>query len=537
MTKKKALNASLLTAAVIGSLVLVNVIGLGVFHRFDLTRDHQFTLSEATRTSLAALKDPITIRAYFTKDLPPPHSTNARFVKDLLEEYYAAGHGKVRYEMIDPTSEETDADKEKKKDISQDIFGRAVREETSVEKELREMGVPPVQVRVNEGDKLEVKRAYMGIVVQYQDKKEVLPLVSDTAGLEYDLTTLIRKVSREKAPKIALIGGHQGPDPDKEMTHFVALLKQLYEVSNIDLTQQPQIPDDIDALLVVGPKTAFSDAEKQVIDKFVTSGRSAAFLLGAVAPDVHTLAANPTQHGLNDLLAGYGVKIGDGLVLDAQCATITVSQQRGFMQIQQPVRYPFFPMPQSLDPKHPLTRGLSQIAFPFMSPLELALPQGSSVKGEVIARSSRESWIQSPPFNLDPFQRWTRDQIKDEGEKGLLVTLQGAIKSHYAPDAPAASSGSSRVLVAGGYAFVLDDMMSKGNEVLSLNLLDWLVQDEALLAVRARGMAAAPIDDKLTDTKRNVAKYANIAGLPLAFIAFGIVRWRLRESRRRKVTL
>ena len=39
-------------------------------------------------------------------------------------------------------------------------------------------------------------------------------------------------------------------------------------------------------------------------------------------------------------------------------------------------------------------------------------------------------------------------------------------------------------------------------------------------------------------TKRLKAlKYANVVGLPLSFIVFGLVRWRLRESRRGQVRL
>ena len=46
-------------------------------------------LVEATKETVSRLADPVTVRAYFTKDLPPPFSTNARYVGDLLEEFFA----------------------------------------------------------------------------------------------------------------------------------------------------------------------------------------------------------------------------------------------------------------------------------------------------------------------------------------------------------------------------------------------------------------------------------------------------------------
>ncbi|MBC7792509.1 MAG: ABC transporter permease, partial [Clostridia bacterium] len=93
-----------------------------------------------------------------------------------------------------------------------------------------------------------------------------------------------------------------------------------------------------------------------------------------------------------------------------------------------------------------------------------------------------------------------------------------------------------RILVAGGSAFIQDQFGGKANEAFILNMVDWLVMDEAMLSVRSRGLAAAPLEE-ISDGGRNAMKLANIVGLPFAFVAFGLVRWRLREGRRSKVTL
>ena len=73
--------------------------------------------------------------------------------------------------------------------------------------------------------------------------------------------------------------------------------------------------------------------------------------------------------------------------------------------------------------------------------------------------------------------------------------------------------------------------MQRSNEALVLNLMDWLVLDEDLLAVRTRGLGAAPLEE-LEDSQRLTIKYGNIIGLPLLFMVFGLVRWRRREARR-----
>ena len=102
MTKGKLANRTVLASAIVGSLVLLNVLAVAVFGRFNLTSDGRYTLSEASKHTMEELEDPVTVTAYFTKDLPAPYSCNARYVKDLLAEYRAASDGKLRFEFIDP---------------------------------------------------------------------------------------------------------------------------------------------------------------------------------------------------------------------------------------------------------------------------------------------------------------------------------------------------------------------------------------------------------------------------------------------------
>lgn len=530
MGARKGLDRTVLTALVLGSLILVNVLGLRFFYRLDLTEDQRFTLGVATVDTLTELRDPVTVRAFFTKDLPPPFSTNARYVRDLLEEYHTVSDGQLRFEFIDPVSAETAEDKDKKKDVKRDIFGRSVRESTSVEQEMQGLGIPAVQVQVNEDDKLEVKRAYMGIAIQYGDQTEVIPMVQSTDGLEYDLTTLVRKLTRERTPKVGLLAGHESPDPREQLGQALGLLSQLYEITSVDLSGEGTIPDDLDALLVIGPTTPLSEEEQRKVDAYVGSGGAVAFMLDAAVPDLATFTTKPADHGLAEMLQSYGVTIEPGLVIDAEAATINIQQQRGFVRFAQPVKYPLVPQPKSLDPDHPLTRGLSQVVFPFMSPLVVA--EGSSA--EVLVKSSDRSWVQSEPFDLNPMQEWSGLAVDDAAPRVLVAAIASPPRHFEVGEDDASDPAEARVVVIGGSSFIQDQFFSAGNQALALNLMDWLVLDEALLAIRARGLAAAPLEE-LDEGQRATIRYANVIGLPLAFILFGIVRWRMRERRRSQV--
>jgi gliding-associated putative ABC transporter substrate-binding component GldG len=531
MAKKNAFDRTVLTAAVIGSLVLLNLLGLRYFTRLDLTRERQFTLSEATVQTLRDLDDPVTVRAYFTSDLPAPFSTNARYVRDLLEEYYIRAGGNLSYEFIDPLAEETEEDREKKKEVRQDIFGRAVREQTSVEAELNSLGIAPVQVRVNEGDNLEVKRAYMGIVVSHGGDREAIPVVQDTAGLEYDLTTLIRKLASEERAGVALLQGHEMADPRSEIGRAFGLLSQLYDVTTLDLSQTPQVPEDVDVVLVAGPQTPLAEDELKALDAFLARGGSLAAFLDAVEPDLQTMQSEQLDHGMTDFLAAYGVRIQPGLVLDAESATIAVSRQQGFMRIQQPVQYPFLPQPEALDADNSLTRGITAVVFPFMSPLAVESPP-EGVEVEPLVRTSARSWVHTPPYDLSPFRRWTAEDVGEQGSRILIATVSGQLPSHYG----AAVEAESRVVVAGGSSFIGDQFFAEGNQALLLNIVDWLARDDALLAIRTRGLKAAPLRE-VSDSTRSLIKYGNIVGVPLLLVLYGLFRWRRREARRLSASL
>lgn len=532
---------SFLGLLLMGCLVLLNVAGLTYFSRLDLTRDKEFTLSEATQVALRHLKDPVTIRAYFTSDLPPPHSSQARYVRDLLESYYTEGHGKVRFEFIDPMAQASAEDADKKNQIKQDVFGNAVREATDMERELEEMGIPPVQVRVNQADKMEVKRGYMGLALSYQEKREVIPVVAETQGLEYDITSMIRRLAQEKNQKVAIVRGHEGDRQPLPINRALSALKEHYDLADVNLGEAGTLLPDADALLVVGPATPFSDDEKRTIEAFIHAGHSAAFFLPPVHAQLQGLQAHDNEHNLGDMLSRWGVSVEPGLVLDAACATIGVQQQSGFMRVNQPVRYPFIAQIEQGEPGA-VTQGVRDAVVGFAGPLKVTAPQGGNVHAQVLVRTSPKSWVTQPPFNLDPMQKWSPSaaelQSRDvvvalEGPMAQLPALKKGAQDAPAPQEPAANA---RVLVAATESLVQDDYMNKGNDALLLNMMDWLLHDDSLLSVRARGMAAAPLND-VGEARRRSLKYGNILGLPMGFVALGALRWRRRQQRRLQYSL
>jgi gliding-associated putative ABC transporter substrate-binding component GldG len=545
--RKNIQSTAVFVLAIVGSLVLLNILAVRVFKRIDFTRDRIFTLSKASRDTMSSLEEPVTITAYFTEKLPPPFAGNARYLRDLLEEYRAASRGKVSFEFIDPATQETAKDKEKKREVKQDIFGRPFHEETSVEKELSAAGVQPVQIRVVEADQLQTKRAYMALVIRHQEKKEVIPVVQDLHTIEYDITSLIRKLTRPKTPVIAISQGHDEPRVEEKLNRLQTLLSQLYSVRPVDLTNKKKIDDDVDALLVMGPKRAFTADEQKAVDQFLMQGKSVAFFLDKIHVDLKTFQPTDAESGLEPLLETYGVKAGDQLVADVQSAQLSVQERRGFMVVSMPVLYPFIPLLKRLEGDSPITKGLTGISYPFVTSVTALGGEGRQIA--VLAKSSPKSWLEPKPFNIDPRREWRSETITPNGPYDLMVQVTGRFPSHFAsevqPNASSApgsvtlaeSKGDSRIIVAGGASLLTDDFMSASNQALALNIADWLLLDQALLTMRTRGMTEAPLQTDLSDATRNAAKLGNVLGLPLLLALYGVVRWRMREARRNTVTV
>jgi ABC-type uncharacterized transport system involved in gliding motility auxiliary subunit len=158
-------------------VVLVNVAALTLFFRLDLTRHRIYSLSELSREVVATLQEPLTVNVFFTRDLPAPYNTIERYLRDLLAEYAVHANRRFNYSfhVVDPEGPQA---------------GQAAENQRLAEN----YGIDPVQIQVVEEDEVKFKKAYMGLVLIHGDVVERIPAITNTDGLEYRLTTAIRKM-------------------------------------------------------------------------------------------------------------------------------------------------------------------------------------------------------------------------------------------------------------------------------------------------------------------------------------------------------
>jgi len=515
--------ARIVTVLVI--LVLLNVVSIRLFNRIDVTEKQIFSLSPASKELVHSLDDKLTVRAFFTDNLPAPHNNNRRMVLDELNEYKAYSNGNFQYEFLDPSGEKG-------------------------EQEAQQQGIPPVQLQVLKSDKFEVMRAYMGLVFLYEDKKEILPVVQNIGSLEYDISSTIKRLTSKSRKKIGFLTGH-GETPLSEATRVQQLLSKQYDVTSVDVSKGKVVPADVNVLIVMAPTSSFPETDKFQIDQFVMRGGKVAFLLNRVDANLQNRFGREVTLNLDDQLRAYGLVIHPDLVRDLQCANISVMQQQFGFQIQSQVPFPLLPLVSNVNKENSMVKDLEGVMFFFISSVDTVNLGGRNLSGQVLLSSSKQSGRQNSPFFFDPLQKYTQEDLAttfSEHNIPVAAVTSGQYKSAFegkpvpvdtAADAihfagtPLLVSPETRVVLVGDGDFVRDQYLgNRDNLTLFANMMDYLADDAGLISIRTKDVSLPPLE-QVSDETRNMLKYGNLILPPALVLGYGLFRWRVRKARKK----
>ncbi|HZS39819.1 MAG TPA: GldG family protein [Polyangia bacterium] len=553
---KTGVNALVFVTAVLLGLVAINIVGNRYFKRVDFTQDRIYTLSPASKELVAKLPDRLTVKAFISGDLQPPFSQVAQYVRDLLDEYAAASKGKFKWEAVDPNNKD-------------------------LEQEAEKLKVPKMRRGRVSSNKVEIGSSYLGVAFQYQGQIESIPEINSQEGLEFQMTSIIKMLTVKKR-KVAFANseGELGinGDPQHSGAGGLSNIHRYmgdFEVTSVALNQGAKpIPDDVDALVVAGPKAQMSERAQYVIDQFLMRGKSVAFFVDGMTieaprqmqiPGMDQPKIGRHNEGVPDqLLEAYGLKVRDDIVLEPMQNVPGPVPVGGQLQL---ANYPAFIAATKLAEKDPIMAGVRVAILPFASSLELVKDKQPGLSWTPLATSTPNAWRQSGFFLFDP-----QAQLKVGEDKGpfvLAYAATGKLKSAFAgkpypnekgekvnPPEPNVSlapgvekpldesTGPVRIVVFGDADFASDEYMAMARYVqlylsnlqLAVNVMDWITQDDTLAQVRAKGVQSRPLSVGRESTP-DLVKYANIVGVPFAFVIFGMLRWRVRSSRRRNARL
>ncbi len=555
-------------------IILVNYIGSFAFHRFDLTSEKRYTLSETSKDLANNLDDIVFVKVYLEGDFPADYKRLRDETKEMLDEFRAYAKGNLEYEFINPA----ESGDEK---ITKDIY-----------KQLYKQGLRPTDLSEKTSDSFSNKLIWPGAIFSYKGKEIPVQLLKSKIGtqeetmingsiesLEYEIANAIHNLITINKPKIAFIDGDGELDKYQVASLGVSLaefysvdrielngrLQSLTERTIIDSTKKYHVKTKYDVIIVAKPQQKFSEKDKFIIDQYIMYGGRVVWMIDPVFTSMDSLRksdvtmAIPLDLNLDDQLFTYGVRVNTNLIQDIQSAPIPV---RTAMIGNQPkidlLPWYFFPL---LTPanNHPIVNNLNMVKGEFTSTIDTIARPG--IKKIALLKSSKYTKISNSPTRISlSMLRYEPDQNQfNKGSKLAAVLLEGNFESVYKnrsmPKIKNAkeinfkekSNFNKMVVIADGdiaknavnrrnnnYMALGIDKYTKqqyGNADFMLNVVNYLCDDSGLMSVRSKSLKIRLLDKTVVKSDKFKWQLINTV-LPIGFILlFGIAHYLDRKKK------
>lgn len=554
--QKSNLKSLLITVAV---LLIVNGIGTKFFHRFDLTKDKRYTLSETSLTIIQQVKEPLSIKIYMQGELPAEFKRLQQETQQLLEEFQAYNKNIV-FEFVNPLENE---------DSSMDNI-----------KELYRKGLTPVNITVDDKGKQSQAMVFPWAIAVYNNKEVNIPLLKNKMGatttekvigsvqhLEYSIADALQKITTIKQKKIAVIKGN-GELQDILMAKFLLQIRESYHIGPFTLDSVAKSPiqslealEKYDLAVIAKPTETFSDAEKQVLDQYIINGGKTLWLVDQVAVEMDSLynsagatLAYPRDLNLNDMFFKYGFRINPDIVKDEQGSPIKLATgEQGSATQYQDFNWKFAPLvyPEST---HPIVKNLGGIKFDFANPID-TLKNG--IKKTVLLKSSQYSKKIGTPVevNLDIVAEETSpNHYIKTGNIPLGILLEGQFHSVFEnrvlpfdqPTFKKEGKASKMIVISDGD--LIKNQLDKNfqplelgfdqrsgnlydNKDFMLNCVNYLLDDTGLINIRSKDLDLPLLDKEKVYEKYTQTQIITI-GLPILILAlFGLLFTFMRKRK------
>jgi len=296
MNKKSIYSAGSLILLVV-LFIAINMLSVNLLrgHRFDLTENGLYTLSDGSQRILDSLDEPVTLYLFFSeeasRDLPQIRSY-ARRVGEMMQEFVNHSNGKLVLQRIDPVpfSEQED--------------------------QAAAFGLQAVPVGAT-GSTLYLGLAGSNSIGVVQAMPFLQP--SKEKFLEYDLAKMISSLGNPERRKIGLLSTlamEPGFDPATQSVRdgwvLYDQLSQLFEIESIS-ADGGTLPEGLDLLLLVHPRNLGEPMLLQ-IEQFVLGGGHLVVFLDPYAESDRGTPGDPmaqmqagSASSLGTLLDAWGV--------------------------------------------------------------------------------------------------------------------------------------------------------------------------------------------------------------------------------------
>ena len=232
----------------------------------------------------------------------------------------------------------------------------------------------------------------------------------------------------------------------------------------------------------------------------------------------------PVFTGLESFLEEKGVGTDAGVVLDHSSNSNISMGRQGIFNVVRP--YPLWPIALRGDP-HPTTRDLSNLSAGWATVLT------------VTDSTVQKLWVTTENGAIQAAGGIIMPDALLEPDPNDFQTVTLAVALDPAATGGVGSSGEGRgsategrMIVVGDVDFLQEQFVRANpqNLVFTLNAIDWLAQDEALIGIRSK-LRTPPVMAFTSEFQSAALKWGNLVGVPLLFVALGVVRVTGRRRR------
>lgn len=541
---------------VLGAFLLLGTLGVFSF-RLDLTEEKRYTLSDATIKVLKSVKKPLKIEVYLEGDFPASFKQLSNETKFKLEQFRKI-NPKIDYTFIDPVKEK----------VSQDTL-MAMGMEPSVLPNIKDGKVEQIVMFPYAAIKYEKYGVAVPLIIQQQGIDANQQLTKSIENLEYELISSIKSLVEDNRKNIGILVNQEELKPERFQS-FVDMALENYNVGAIIPENDEELTlDDLpklkqmNALVIAKPRKAFTDNEKVILDQYIINGGKTLWMMDAVNAEMDTLmikkkiVAYPINVNMNDFFFNYGIRINSALVKDfkkfalLRLVTGEVSGNPQYMSLP----WPYFGLGISND-SHPITKNINPVKFEF--PTSIDTLESPHIKKHILFESSDRTLLKRVPNNVDLKEIASVDSLgqmeQPSSPKIYAVALEGKFKSAYQnriesksfPNFKKEAQEPNKMIVIAdgdvgrnavikGQALPLGtDLLTQqqfGNEQFLRNALDYLLDDDNLMALRNRNIEARLLDRQRINAEESSWQWFNLL-LPLILLGvFGGVFYFLRKKK------
>ncbi len=466
-------------------VLLTGFIGLNMFAnsflrhpQFDFTQEKIFTLSQASKNILKNIKEPITAKVFYSKELgrrnPDIRQAFDR-TRQLLEEFSKASNGRFEYIIYYPK-----------------LLDKL--EDQAYAAELQP--IPLIDLNQN---------AFFGIsFVNAIDNKTSLPFISlnRQSFLEQDLVEKIYQLESKKKT-VGIISGlpmFSTMMSESYVTQDWEIIKQISRFYNILKIEKPEDIDRVDVLMLVHP--ALSEEMIEKIKSYSDSGGGSLVLLD-VAPEASRIYSPSntrlTASNIGSLESYWGFKFHKELVVGDLENSITVDMTGNYQK--NPYFIPdviqFVLEKNNLNRQSPITKNLNSILFASASILE---PTSENVAFVPLINDGPNSALLDVSFvqkNIPPniiLEKYKPDNFADKFIAALILS-----KDKTKPFAAIAVADTD--FIYNSFWAKSESMLDKDyvtpifdNANFILNSLDALANNNSLLELRGKSIQTRPFN-------------------------------------------